>query len=68
MYKVGQKIKIGYKVGSSNEAIVKVEAEVINIHDPFIWIKVPTNTSEGFRNEFRTEQELKELEANYNEH
>lgn len=65
MYEVGQIINIGYYGGFHNETLIKTQAEIINVSENWIDIKVYLPHG-GYRKMFGYDYELKEMEANYN--
>ena len=64
MYKVGQKINIGYYGGFHNQTLIKTQAEVTNVSGNWIDIKVKLSCG-GYRKMFGYNYQLKEMEDNF---
>lgn len=66
MYKVGQKINIGYYGGFHNQTLVKTQAEITKISATTGLIYMKANLSGGgCKKMFGYESELKKMEENY---
>lgn len=65
MYEAGQKINIGYYGGFRHQTLIKAQAEVMGVDGYWIDIKVQLSCG-GYKTMFGTENQLKELENNFN--
>ena len=65
MYEVGQIINIGYYGGFHCKKLIKTQAEIINITEDWIDIKVHLSSG-GYRKMFGLASDLRILEENYN--
>lgn len=66
MYEVGQLINIGYWAGFHHQTLIKAQAEITEVYENFIYIRIPLPHG-GYRKMFGYANELRELENNYND-
>lgn len=64
MHKIGQTLNIGYYGGFRNQRLIKTQAEITNVSDHWIEIKVRLSCG-GYRTMFGYDHQLKKLEDNF---